>query len=473
MTIEVFKLLNNINVPYVVWKDTYKVEEFLDGNAELDLLVKNEARTAFESAAYESGFMKLEVRPLLQKKDIEHYIRYHGGKYFHLHVYYKIRTGNHYVKEYCFDVIDHMFSESRMVHNVNVVNEVDELALLLLRLSIKKSAIFSLIKKAELERAKYLVERVNLDDVRNILKHYSEDANEKVNLVIEGLAANKILGSELVELKECFNSYRTKGVFRFYINLLITRGYLMVLRAKRSSNKTLSTNGVTLSIMGTDGSGKSTVVNELSSLFSAKTSSRTIYLGSNIKTYSFVTRVYFYIYKILRVFSPLKDKYYFSWVLYNFGLCLLEYGKAKDRQKRATKGETLKNDGWIVIYERFPIIGLFDFPNKLYTAGNKEWFSRYGGKIIARILAKIKVAINNIEKPDMAFLLTVDFETMLQRRRMDDNEIIDIKNKLASQKKYIAKSKSDFYIVDNNNNFIHSIEFISNKISGHLCKSNS
>ena len=83
-----FNELNELNIKYLAWKDIYKVSDFFEGNEELDLLVDIDQKDKFEEIIFNNGFISLKVNGLLEKKGIEHYIKYSNGKYFHLHVYY-------------------------------------------------------------------------------------------------------------------------------------------------------------------------------------------------------------------------------------------------------------------------------------------------------------------------------------------------------------------------------------------------
>lgn len=463
-----FKKLNEEQILYAVWKDTQAVTSFFDGNKELDILVHENCRYSFEKIIGEYGFIHLKVRAMLAKENIEHYITYKNGKYFHLHVYYQLITGNHFVKEYKFHINTDIFNRSIKVNQVKTIGSEDEMALVLLRLSLKQSLFFTSIKASELQRASRLAKTINAKHVALKLQYYSDIESKSIVAIIEDIANKSNVDKSLIKLKKEFKFYRTKGVASFYKTLLLMKCYLMLLRIGRSSNKTLPNKGITIAIMGTDGSGKSTIVNKISTIFKAKTSTRVIYLGGNNKTYSLVTRLCFLIYKALSIFSPFKEKHYFAWVLYSLGIGILEYAKANDREVKVRQGNKLKNKGWIVIFERFPMVGLFDFPNKLYQDDKTQWFSRAGGKLVKHLLSKLESKVLNVEQPDISFLLTVEFETMLKRRQMADNEVTDIKNKLHVQSNYL-KTNNQLHVLDNNIGLEATITKITEKVNVQLC----
>ena len=78
---KLFESINNERILYVVWKDLHKVDDFFEGNAELDLLVNFKEKQKFESIILSYGFIPLLVVESLRKDKIEHYIKYEQGKY--------------------------------------------------------------------------------------------------------------------------------------------------------------------------------------------------------------------------------------------------------------------------------------------------------------------------------------------------------------------------------------------------------
>ena len=110
-----------------------------------------------------------------------------------------------------------------------------------------------------------------------------------------------------------FSNYKTLRGIRYAFKYLKIRLVLMYLRVNKSSNKTIKNKGVDFAILGSDGSGKTTISKRLFKQYRAKISCKIFYLGGNLKTYSIITRLYYLNYYFMRVFSPLKDKYYLAW----------------------------------------------------------------------------------------------------------------------------------------------------------------
>jgi hypothetical protein len=465
----IFKDLNSFNVQYLVWKDIYKVSDFFEGNAELDLLVDIDHKQKIEAILFNNDFISLQVHNLLEKKGIKHYIKYVNGKYFHLHVYYKLTTGNHFVKEYEFPIDKSLFSSYTLQNNVKVACKELEIAFLITRLIIKKSVLFQNIKAKELNRLAILSKVCDTTSVLNFVGKISPKTKASFQELLSLALNEKGISNNNNSILKEFSNYKTLKGIRYAYKYLKIRLVLVCLRVNKSSNKTIKNKGIDFAILGSDGSGKTTISNRLLKQYRAKTSCRKFYLGGNFKTYSIVTRLCYLNYYFMRVFSPFKDKYYLAWLFYYNSFAMLELGKANDRKRKIVRGNKLKTKGWVVIYERFPIVNLFDFPNKLLKLKKHPWFLNSSSKIIRTLIHKIEQIVENIEKPDASFLIITDLEKMKERRVLAHNELIDIDRKLKSQKEFLTENKANLIVIENNGELDSVINSINQEINNKIC----
>jgi len=467
----VFRTLNLANVNYLVWKDIYKVSDFFEGNEELDLLVDIDQKDKFEEIIFNNSFISLKVNGFLEKKGIEHYIKYSNGKYFHLHVYYKLITGNHFVKEFEFPIDKKLLSNYTLHNNIKVASKELETAFLVTRLIIKKSLFFQNIKTKELKRLANLSKTCDEISVIKLINEISPKIKasfyELLSAAIDKKNSSK---KNRIILKE-FSNYKTLKGISFAFKYICIRLVLMFLRFSKSSNKTIKKKGLSFALLGTDGSGKTTISSKVYKQYSAKSSCRKFYLGGNFKTYSIGTRLCYFNYYFMRVLSPFKDKYYLAWLFYYNSFAMLELGKANDRKRKIIRGNKLKTKGWVVIYERFPIVNLFDFPNKLLKLKNHPWYLKNSSKIIRTLIHKIEQIVENIETPDASFLIITDLEKMKERRVLAHNELMDIDRKLKSQKKYLTDNKASLIVIENNGELDSVINSINQEINNKICMS--
>jgi thymidylate kinase len=470
---ELFGELNQSDISYFVWKDTFKAKKFFEGNCELDLLVNNNEKPKFEKIIIDYDFIPLAVVDKLKIKDINHYIKFIDGKYFHLHVYYDLITGNHYTKEYRFIIEESLFENVMIKNGVKVVTKEAEIAFLALRLFIKDTTFFKNLKISEQMRLKELTVDYNLSEVSKIIAKISPNIKCLTSELIKITSGVKSdLKSKNIITKKLKDYKKTDGLRLAFSNLRI-RIILLVLRIKKSSNKVIDGNGYTCAILGSDGSGKTTIANKLFKQYSAKTSCKRLYLGGNSKTYSIITRMYFFNYYLTKITSPIKERFYPAWFLYYNAVTLLELGKAKDRRVKIIRGNKLKNKGWIILFERFPIVGLFDFPNNLIGLKSHKYYSKLFSGIIRHRIDRIAQIIENLEKPDTIFLIKTDLENMKNRRNLTPNEIADIIRKLDLQEKYCRKNDSLLVVINNNSSMEKAIQSINIEVNKKLCSFNS
>ncbi|RYM33461.1 hypothetical protein ERX46_11005 [Brumimicrobium glaciale] len=468
---KLFEHLKDEEVSYFIWKDTEKVEQFFKGNAELDLLVNFNQKQNFEKIIFTNGFIPLIVVDSIRIEKINHYIKYENGKYFHLHVYYDLITGNHYTKEYTFRLDESIFEDFILDRNVKVVDIEGEIAFLSIRLFIKNTMLLKEIKESEVKRLKLLSANYSIKKVSQFIHKVApileNSAENLINIALEG----KKSAVNRKKVNKQLNNYKEIRGLKLVYHYFKIRFNLFRLRINKSSNKTLTGIGTSFSIIGSDGSGKTTITSKLLKQYSAKTSCRKFYLGGNSKTYSIITRLYYFNYYFVRVLSPLKEKYSIAWLLYYNSVTLLELGKAKDRRKKVIKGNKLKSRGWIVIFERYPVIGLFDFPNNLNELYLHKFYSPF--KVIDKRIKKINRIINRLEKPDISFLVITDIENMKKRRKLAPNEVIDITRKIKTQKEFLVKNKSELFLIENDDKIERTISKINNEVNKKLCIFNS
>ena len=320
MSSKLFRDLSERGVSYAIWKDTCRAERFHYGDSEVDILVGDDSLESFKEIVFDNDFVRLKVRAYLRRDGIEHYIKFQNGKYFHLHVYCKLITGNHYVKEYQFDTDCGVFDRSIITNGIKVVAPLDELALLIIRLVTKRARQFRVVKESEVRRVKKLIQNYDMSVIDQSLVGYVPEWEQYSRDAIRVAIGESLSPLVRMRVMRSVSAYRTYNCFRFYLRFLSMRFSLLRLRAMKSSNKVLPKKGISIAILGSDGSGKSTVVKKLSRMFRAKTSSRTFYLGGNARTYSLETWSYYCVYWVLRVFTLWKERFQFAGVAYLYAV---------------------------------------------------------------------------------------------------------------------------------------------------------
>ena len=96
-----FKALNLEKVTFCNWKDTHLSAQNLLGDGDLDLYVPLKFKTKFNEVSKNKGFRRV-ISYQANHDYIEHYygLDQLTSKFVHIHVYYKIITGEHISKNY-------------------------------------------------------------------------------------------------------------------------------------------------------------------------------------------------------------------------------------------------------------------------------------------------------------------------------------------------------------------------------------
>jgi hypothetical protein len=116
------KLFSQLNqtIPYTVWKSCHNLQTCLEGKEDIDLLVDNNFKEQFENILHAHGFVHASFNSL-KFSFIEHYYGFDEdtGQICHIHVYYKIVTGESHLKSYYIPIEKEIIS-NRFLNAMNI-----------------------------------------------------------------------------------------------------------------------------------------------------------------------------------------------------------------------------------------------------------------------------------------------------------------------------------------------------------------
>lgn len=220
-------------VRLICWKGYHKIALALAGKADLDLYVEPSGRANFERVARKAGLIEL-VAPV-NFKDISHWYlpETSSHRWLHLHVYYQARTGASYAKGYIIDSERWMEVRVRSTDGIYILPNELACDIHLTRLKLRRTGLLSELFYRR-EQAKHDKEMAFLrleagSENRPVLRYERE--------------------SEASTLRSVHN-------------------ICVRLNAKIRGRRKRLEQGVIISIIGTDGSGKSTLTEALGDFFS-------------------------------------------------------------------------------------------------------------------------------------------------------------------------------------------------------------
>lgn len=258
--------LDRRGIVYVSWKNNHQLKSSMSGIGDLDIFVPSDRRSNFIDLCRANGWIEV-VNPVSRHSWVAHFYRLGDNcNIFHIHVYFKIITGETWIKEYSIP-LDNWIIENRVWdndHNVWVLNNISQAYLFLLR-HLLKCGTFS---------------------GRLLYKREIASYDEEWKSCSSGLGPNDILGpinlSPYLEGCRAFSgglqlpTIKSAFLFRFsvfpYLRYRVLSLSLRRIRSfsKRFINKfflkrkkILPEVGLTLSFSGVDGSGKTSMLGEV------------------------------------------------------------------------------------------------------------------------------------------------------------------------------------------------------------------
>lgn len=381
-----FKQLN-MEVPYVVWKACHALHAALNGHGDIDLLVDLQCRDQFQRHLRDHGFARAWYTSL-NFPFVEHYYGYdeETGGMGHLHVYYKMVTGESHVKSYQLplekEVIANRFLNSEGVYEAAYS---DQAFIYTIRHYMKRSSLFGFLLWA--------YEHRDYHEEYGYIKGGLESLGESIS-IDEKISYEKEVDFDKIDLGTNVSGYwearRKKPVFDRYrrfgrgkallMNLyyFVLRLYFRAFRVKKKIET-----GRVIAVSGVDGSGKSSMVQELQSWFGKNFHIKVMHLGRPSPTIiTFPLRPALFIYRLLRGGnendkSVDNDTPRFS-LTYNKGFvwAVRYLALAYERFALARRAEKLAGKGAIVVCDRYPTLspGKMDSP-RISSGGSKlvEW----------------------------------------------------------------------------------------------------
>lgn len=463
---KLFSLFNANYVVYCNWKGTSKIEEGVDGVGDIDILMSPKSKELAESLLEKTGYVKVQTQWVCRFKDIYDWIGFDEdtGKLTHVHLHYRMIAGHTYTMEYTLPWADDVLKDRVLLANgMYSISPEWELIVFLTRLGLeypnkKVDVNNGRLKQEALSELKYIQEHVDWHRFSETAKKcYGDGSN-----VIVGIGGKQSL---------------TKGDFERLANVatshfggrLLNRLYKVVSKLKSLLNDcTITTrvfhvarkkcvpHGLVIAVMGQDGSGKSTVTNDILQWLDWKLEVRRFYLGSGDEYYNPWQR------KLKRKLNDPK----FSWAKpLQYWLYFSEYlASARYVLRTVKRARKYANKGGIALMDRYPqdeFYGINDGPKIRVELLDKvpqglKWLAKMYARSEERCI--IKAASN---EPSMVFKLMLSPEESMRRKPFENYEAVKMKHEII---KTLTYPKSQVVRVDAEQPYEEEITSIKKKI---------
>lgn len=455
-----FQALHEREIQYCHWKSNIRLEDSLQGKTDLDLLVSRDQSEALKQILLEQNIKQITPPTGQQYPGMEHYLGFDpsSGKLFHLHIHYQLVLGEEYIKNFRLPLEKVFLENTRTIHGVNAPVPELEAGLLAIRVLLKyrtRDAIKDVlaikspgIKRAFRDEIKWLLGQTNLKEIREVLENLAPILPAEI--ILELLtkvndAPRSGIKFYLLQkrLRKAIHTYQRDNTFS------ATAHYFQKLWARRKSFRKdspstglrLPQGGITIAMLGADGSGKSTLSKEITKWLSWKLDVKNFYLGS--KQPSAMSKYLYLVYRIARrtqrtAAHHLKDNNpitKLSAEIRDLFLYLHYLSIGRDRILRYETGSRHATDGSVVVFDRFPVSSFNATKNNHILDGPhiQELSSAKSDSMSKQLSDAEQQIYRKIEPPDAMILLNVSPEVSIQRKPDHQEEIIRLKTQTLAE----------------------------------------
>ena len=259
-----------LGIKLAVWKNRNKIEESLGGGFNIDILVLEEYKEEFEDVMSEFNFFEAD---LIRKRipNVTHYFSFTRGKPLHVHVYYRMITGESSLKEFDLPLVDYVLKNATRdpVFGLHVVNDEASCYLFLLRHYLKSGSIMG----RRGYKGKAVREKEDFGVSDDLLKavSFSSDPLKILSFLkpsdyLDGALPER---SASIRIRWHLRKFLRKSSWRFFFgrNFPVLLRILRIFRSRVKAKKRLFPEGKVIAISGAEATGKSTMVELLAKNF--------------------------------------------------------------------------------------------------------------------------------------------------------------------------------------------------------------
>jgi thymidylate kinase len=430
--------LNNEKVNYCHWKSNAMISRSESGENDLDLLISHADRHKFSEILARLSFIQADENPIYRLPGVLNYYGHdqQSGRIIHVHAHYQLILGHDFTKNYHIPIEEPYISSSSCNNLFNIPQPEFELIILVIRLILKHSTWDTIIlghgKLSPSERYEldYLLERISTAKMYEILENYLPYIEPDVfascleSLSTSSSSIHRIrIGQQMLKCVDA-GARRPQimdSILKFYrrIELPFQRRIL-----KRGNKRQILNGGLLIAVVGGDGAGKTTVVNEISHWLSDDFKIHRFHMGKpdwSILTY--LIRGVIKIGRTLGFYPFLSSEIRYTndpdlLVFPGYPWLIREICTARDRYITYKKARRLATNGELVILDRFPLsqIKFMDGPQA----------ARMTGSVSKRRMVKLLIKMEEdyykkISLPDLIIVLLAD-PNIAARRKTDERE---------------------------------------------------
>ena len=436
--------LSEEEISYCHWKSNWKIDNWLTGDGDLDLLVRREDISRFVALVSRLGFKQALVPAKHELPGIVNFYGYdvRSQRFVHIHAHYQLVLGHDLTKNYRLPVESSLL-DAAIAHGPIVIASPEfELALFVIRMTLKYSPIEATARglMGKLERhnrviadeIEYLRARIDIVKFQQVMREHFPMVSKRIfddclNALNTDAATSDRL-SAAIGLKNELTPQSRKS--RLIDTLLRANGWTTAIvrrvSRRRPVRKRLESGGCLIALVGGDGSGKTTAVDDLNKWLGKKFETRRVHFGKPPKSILTLAVI-----GAIQVRRWLEKKRYVSagreaeakfdpvHPTTDFLQRLRWLCTARDRYSLYKKVRRFSSNGGLAICDRIPLdkLQLMDGPRIAKSIS--------GGRPTSKEKVLIKrehFYYGQIMQPDLLIVLRVDAATATARKTTEPAE---------------------------------------------------
>ncbi len=415
-------------IDYCHWKSNAYLDRSASGDNDLDLLVSRGHAQRFLEILFGLGFKESLLPGAEELPGVMSFYGYgpKSGRLVHVHAHFQLVLGNDLFKNYRLPLEKVYLASSVQGDLFRVPAPEFELVVLVIRMVIKHSTWDAILmrhgqlSKTERHELNDLSTEETLSKVEPILLHLPGLSQSLFDLCLQSIQSGCSFGTRVKAGRQLEKALRTCARRLHGLDILLKfsrRVWYPILQRifKHEPKNHFATGGLLIAIVGGDGAGKTTVINELYDWLSRNHEVKKLHMGKPAWSWTTtIIRATLKIGTILRLYPFEGDIYEESFQPHGTPWFIRAVTTARDRYLTYIQARRFSSNGKLVLCDRYPLLGFM----KMDGPQCKEALSpsKKTSGFLQFLVNKEGFYYQQIQLPDLLIVLKVDPEIAVQRK---------------------------------------------------------